>query len=163
MCLEMLMYTTQEYMLVVCRWLHLLWEVTTQEFPRWGKEALDWCFGTQTYLVLSMPHLHTTTSRQQTAFRTLSLMTLEVSHNISVISKWTKEKYMSYATGQNSFTRQYLLNTYNYCRFCRLCIINCEKKINHISDAVAWHVRQSLLDWHYFKSPQFLILIILLY
>jgi hypothetical protein len=31
---------------------------------------------------------------------------------------------MSYATGHNSFTSQYLLNIYIYCRFCRLCIIH---------------------------------------
>jgi hypothetical protein len=36
---------------------------------------------------------------------------------------------MSYATGHKSFMNQYLLNIYIYCRFCRLCIINCEKKI----------------------------------
>jgi hypothetical protein len=35
---------------------------------------------------------------------------------------------MSYATGHNTFTSQYLLNIYIYCRFCRLCIINCGKK-----------------------------------
>jgi hypothetical protein len=42
--------------------------------------------------------------------------------------KWTKKIYMSYATGHNSFTSQYLLNIYIYCRFCRLCIINMQKK-----------------------------------
>jgi hypothetical protein len=47
---------------------------------------------------------------------------------IKVISKWTKEKYTSYATGHNSFTSQYLLNIYIYCRFCRLYVINCENK-----------------------------------
>jgi hypothetical protein len=31
--------------------------------------------------------------------------------------------YVSYATGHNSFTSQYLLNIYIYYRFCRLCII----------------------------------------
>jgi hypothetical protein len=36
--------------------------------------------------------------------------------------------YMSYATGYNSFTSQYLLNIYIYCIFCRSCIINCEIK-----------------------------------
>jgi hypothetical protein len=35
---------------------------------------------------------------------------------------------MSYATGHNSFTSQYLLNIYIYCRFCRLCLINVRKK-----------------------------------
>jgi hypothetical protein len=35
---------------------------------------------------------------------------------------------MSYATGHNSLTSQYLLNIYIYCRFCRLCTINCERK-----------------------------------
>jgi hypothetical protein len=35
---------------------------------------------------------------------------------------------MSYASEHNSFTRQYLLNIYIYCRFCRLYIINCEIK-----------------------------------
>jgi hypothetical protein len=35
---------------------------------------------------------------------------------------------MSYVTGHNSFTSQYLLNIYIYCRFCRLCIINVRKK-----------------------------------
>jgi hypothetical protein len=42
-----------------------------------------------------------------------------------VISTWTKEKYTSYATGHNTFTSQYLLNIYIYCR---LCIINCGEK-----------------------------------
>jgi hypothetical protein len=35
---------------------------------------------------------------------------------------------MSYATGHNSITSQYLLSIYIYYRFCRLCIINCENK-----------------------------------
>jgi hypothetical protein len=37
---------------------------------------------------------------------------------------------MSYVTGHNSFTSQYLLNIYIYCRFCRLYIINYEIKKN---------------------------------
>jgi hypothetical protein len=38
---------------------------------------------------------------------------------------------MSYATGHNRFTSQYLLNIYSYCRFCRLRVINvCEKSMN---------------------------------
>jgi hypothetical protein len=45
-----------------------------------------------------------------------------------------KKEYMSYATGHNSFTRQYLLNIYIYCRFCRLCIISVWKK--HILNLV---------------------------
>jgi hypothetical protein len=32
--------------------------------------------------------------------------------------------YMSYATGHNSFTSQYLLDIYIYCRFCRFYVIN---------------------------------------
>jgi hypothetical protein len=35
---------------------------------------------------------------------------------------------MSYATGHNSLTSQYLLNIYIYCTFCRLCVINVWKK-----------------------------------
>jgi hypothetical protein len=35
---------------------------------------------------------------------------------------------MSYVIGHNSFTSQYLLNIYIYCRICRLCIINYENK-----------------------------------
>jgi hypothetical protein len=46
---------------------------------------------------------------------------------IEVIPKWTKENCMSYLIEHNSFTSQYLL-AYIYCRFCRLCIINCENK-----------------------------------
>jgi hypothetical protein len=40
-----------------------------------------------------------------------------------------KVQYMSYATGHNSFTSQYLLNIYIYSRLCRLCIINVGKKL----------------------------------
>jgi hypothetical protein len=36
---------------------------------------------------------------------------------------------MRYATGHNSFTSQYLLDIYIYCRLCRLCKINLRKKI----------------------------------
>jgi hypothetical protein len=39
---------------------------------------------------------------------------------------------MSYATGHNSFTGQYLLSIYIYCRFCRLCILTCEKELNSL-------------------------------
>jgi hypothetical protein len=39
-----------------------------------------------------------------------------------------QKEYMSYATGYNSFTSQYLLNIYIYCWLCRLYVINMWKK-----------------------------------
>jgi hypothetical protein len=49
-----------------------------------------------------------------------------------------RSKYSSYTTGHNSFTSQYLLNIYIYCRFCRLCIINCEIKKNYLNRCSHW-------------------------
>jgi NAD-dependent dihydropyrimidine dehydrogenase PreA subunit len=44
---------------------------------------------------------------------------------MKMIPKWTKKKeYMSYATGHNWFTSQYLLSIYICCIFCRLYVIN---------------------------------------
>jgi ribosomal protein L37AE/L43A len=46
---------------------------------------------------------------------------------------------MSYATWHNSFTSQYLLNKYIYCRFC---IINCENKKKKKLKEYEWHCVQ---------------------
>jgi hypothetical protein len=56
---------------------------------------------------------------------------------------------MSYATGQNSFTSQCLLNIHIYCRFSRLCKYVCEKKINEAPFHYAyreWRNSSTILD-----------------
>jgi hypothetical protein len=97
------------------------------EIKQWNTKFLRKLGNNTNALVVNLLHSSETTRR----FKRYTVLTLpdrpEENPNtrIKMIPKRTK-KYISYATGHNSFTSKYLLNMYIYCRFCSMH----EKKIS---------------------------------